>query len=429
MQEIAKNRNTMKRKPCCILFVPLIFLLLTGCDNNDTPVSRDSEEESAEFVVAKAELLDREDLHPFTAYTLGLTSTSGDYVTFRLLANSLTAPTGKFMSSDKKAHGAISGLRFSGKSNTRDRATGLFITLNPSLEDYSFTGTLTLATGSEVKISGSAPLTLKPDKKSLVFSTLLSQVESSDGLTLEFNGNDSYKLSVSFAGISLPSDLTDGDYPLGANKLTVSLACPSLPRCSGGETFDAVIEIKSGTLHAVLNGNVLGGRFESDSFDIAFTLELPGDKKDDKEYTMLPGLLSVSRTGSDFISLKLAQEGIEMIYDEITWQTRYKGTGLLLSLEIYAKDGVLSEGKYTISTQEQPMTFRAGWNPGDIYNIGVEYENWGTCLYDLSESGTAIRHITDGIVTVTRDEGTYSIRLVNSIICAAYTGPVHKPEE
>jgi len=419
----------MKQKPCCIIFISLIFLLLISCDSNDAPFSRDSEEECAEFVVAKAELLDQEDLHPFTAYTLGLTSTSGDYISFKLLTNSLIAPSGKYISSDEKAHGAISSLRFSGKSNARERATDLFITLNQTPECYSFTGSLTLASGSEVKISGSAPLTLKPHKKSLVFSTLISQVENSDGLTLEFNDNESYRLYVSFPGISLPSDLTEGDYPLGINRLTISLACASLPRCTGGETLDAVIEIKSGTLRATLNGNVLGGQFKSESFDIAFTLELPDDKKDEKEYTALSKLLSVSKSDSDVLSLKLAEEGVEMAYDEITWQPQYKGTGLLLNLEIYAKEGILSEGKYTISTQKQPMTFHAGWNPGDIYNIGVEFENWGTCLYDLSESGMSIEHITDGIVTVTREGETYNIRLVSSIVCAAYTGPVHKPEE
>ena len=109
-----------------------------------------------------------------------------------------------------------------------------------------------------------------------------------------------------------------------------------------------------------------------------------------------------------------------------TWQTVWTGTGNYLALDIYSADGYLHEGTYTACAaggQIAEGEFGIGWDPGDLWGIGMVFENWGTCWWSVS-GGAAVAEakVLDGTLTVAVDGETYTITLESSAVNARYVG-------
>lgn len=413
--------------------IPAIAALaLWGCGGQDGPTPP-KDHEAKKFTVVSATILGSEEGECTNSYMVGLTSEKGDYLSFRLTTSAFRSPSGTYRICDEAAHGAISDFNYSDRDNMRERGKSLALSLSPTPSGYMFSGSIATASGTTIPVSGSAALGFPRFSKMLIFSTLSSCEESSQGVTLNFDRptekeGESYSLSVTLPGAEKLADVAGGDYSLTDCPATFGATFPCLSADGGVTSGEFKVSVAEGTLHTSLTGNVLAGNFKWDNFDISFSCEVPG-KEDTTEYTELTRLISSRKTDSGFISVKMAQEGVTVSYDPITWQTKYTGQGLMVDLEIHAPDGILQEGRYPAADRQLPGTFRAGWDPGDIYGIGVEFTNWGTCAYTLSEAGMEVKHITDGVVNVAKEGENYTVTIVGSGIAARYTGPITQATE
>lgn len=408
----------------------LCCIISSGCGRTSEP-ARPEEEPVTDFTAVKAEIAATEGYLTTDCYSIDFTSDDGKILSMTLTSHSLLLPAGTYRSNKTRAHGTITDLHFSNPSDLRERASGAVLTLTPDGTGYALSGTLSTNKTKDITVKGNVAIDFKPTARTLTFASLASCDESSDGVVLHFIGDvqngESYEFSVKLSEYQKLADIGGGEYSFEYNPGLLCAKFTELTESGNIAPGEASQTITSGTLYTSLNGNVLSGIAELPAHSIRFTCEIPG--KAETEYTELPQLLSVKQTSDDFISIKTAQKTVVMNYNPVTWQTEYTGEGLMLDLEIHAPDGTLSAGKYTVSDKAMPGTFRAGWNPGDIYGIGIDFENWGSCLYRFGSEGKKVTHIGDGLVTVSKDGETYTITLVSSSVAARYTGPIPKATE
>ena len=129
----------------------------------------------------------------------------------------------------------------------------------------------------------------------------------------------------------------------------------------------------------------------------------------DPEPTALSVLQSASKSDG-LVTLQLATAGISQEYVEVSagnWQPVWKGEGKYLALDLYSPDGYLHDGKYRASAQGGVVgegEFGRGWDPGDIYNMGWEFTDWGTCLWTVANGAATATKITGGLVAVSSEE-------------------------
>ena len=110
--------------------------------------------------------------------------------------------------------------------------------------------------------------------------------------------------------------------------------------------------------------------------------------------------------GTMSVTMNLATPGISQGYDE-NWQQVWTGEGGYLALDLYSDDGYLHDGTYTASAQGgviEPGQFGIGWDPGDLWGIGMVFENWGTCWWEVKDGKATATKITDGLVNVSSRE-------------------------
>lgn len=130
--------------------------------------------------------------------------------------------------------------------------------------------------------------------------------------------------------------------------------------------------------------------------------------------------------GTQSISLVLASEDISSSFNPATFQTVYSGTGNYLAVDFYSTDGRLEPGIYTPaeSSAMSPMTYGKGWDPGDLWGIGIMFENWGTCWWTVTDGATEARHIEDGDIKVECTGGVYTISYNKDGIFFEYKGTI-----
>ena len=137
------------------------------------------------------------------------------------------------------------------------------------------------------------------------------------------------------------------------------------------------------------------------------------------------------------LTMNLASAGISSEIDWSTYTQVWKGEGGYLALDLYSEDGYLAEGIYkpcaTAGTL-LPGEFGIGWDPGDLYGIGMVFENWGTCWWKVSGGAAAAEYkITEGIVTVRKVEAGWQIawgkEYPTEIVFEGAIEALTKPEE
>lgn len=140
----------------------------------------------------------------------------------------------------------------------------------------------------------------------------------------------------------------------------------------------------------------------------------------DPEPIRLTNLISATSNvanGTKSLTINLGTDGISSTAEPPTWQPVWTGTGNYLALDIYSADGYLHEGTYTASAVGGTINegeFGIGWDPGDIWGIGMVFENWGTCWWDVADGAVTINQkVTEGTVTVTRKGSKWVIELVS----------------
>lgn len=142
--------------------------------------------------------------------------------------------------------------------------------------------------------------------------------------------------------------------------------------------------------------------------------------------------------GTKSVTLNLGDGNFTSEFDMTTYQTIYKGAGNYLAIDLYSEDGYLAAGTYKPCAQGGVINkgeYGIGWDPGDIYNVGMEFFNWGTCWWTVDETATpqtSAQKITTGDITVALNGNTYTITVDNGELLAQFVGEipqVTKPAE
>ena len=148
--------------------------------------------------------------------------------------------------------------------------------------------------------------------------------------------------------------------------------------------------------------------------------------------TKLTNVLSASSnvaSGTKSVTVQLATDGISKEYDMTTYQEVWTGTGAYLAADFYSEDGYLAAGTYMPSADPlnpQPGEYVIGWDPGDLWNIGMVFENWGTCWWNVNNGTTSATKVTAGEIYVAYDKKskTYTIDIDNGTQYAQFVGEI-----
>lgn len=147
-----------------------------------------------------------------------------------------------------------------------------------------------------------------------------------------------------------------------------------------------------------------------------------GDGGEDIDYTIVPSFLGLT-PGDGIVTVYLGEEGMKFENNGVT------GVGNYFKFDAFSADGTtLAPGTYTASAEGGKVTegtFGIGWDPGDIWGIGWEFTNWGTCYMTRAEdnSETGIK-IEDGTMEIEEDGGNYVIKVKSSAMNIKYEGPL-----
>ena len=184
----------------------------------------------------------------------------------------------------------------------------------------------------------------------------------------------------------------------------------------GTYTFDGIVKLGNGENYS----------FKWTGSGLAWT-GLPELKK----LSVVTSAQSNLANGVKSITLNLSDGNWSSTLDMTTWQTVYTGKGNYLAIDIYSEDGYLAAGTYSPSATGgviEKGQYGIGWDPGDIYNMGMMFENWGTCWWTVDEAATpqtSAEKITTGNITVAIDENSvYTITVDNGELYVQFTGEI-----
>ena len=269
--------------------------------------------------------------------------------------------------------------------------------------------------------SAIGPMTGKYEKPVVYeMNTLASQsVEKGDKyrtFTVELSGDNA---SMTLKMVNDKYFLADGSYtPAPADQAKKNTYIVG----NGGTTFNN-IPVETGSIKVVQGEGTYsfaGMLWLADESVIEIKSTVALVYEADPEPIRLTTLLSATSnvaSGTKSLTINLGTDGISSTTEPPTWQPVWTGTGNYLALDIYSADGYLHEGTYTASAAGGTINegeFGIGWDPGDIWNIGIAFENWGTCWWDVADGAATINQkVTEGSVTVTRKGSKWVIELVS----------------
>ena len=269
--------------------------------------------------------------------------------------------------------------------------------------------------------SAIGPMTGKYEKPVVYeMNTLASQsVEKGDKyrtFTVELSGDNA---SITLKMVSDKYFLADGIYtPAPADQAKKNTYIVG----NGGTTFKN-IPVETGSIKVAQGEGTYsfaGMLWLADESVIEIKSTVALVYEADPEPVRLTTLLSATSnvaSGTKSLTINLGTDGISSTAEPPTWQPVWTGTGNYLALDIYSADGYLHEGTYTASAAGGTINegeFGIGWDPGDLWGIGMVFENWGTCWWDVAGGAATINQkVTEGSVTVTRKGSKWVIELVS----------------
>ena len=269
--------------------------------------------------------------------------------------------------------------------------------------------------------SAIGPMTGKYEKPVVYeMNTLASQsVEKGDKyrtFTVELSGDNA---SMTLKMVSDKYFLADGSYtPAPADQAKKNTYIVG----NGGTTFND-IPVETGSIKVAQGEGTYsfaGMLWLADESVIEIKSTVALVYEADPEPIRLTTLLSATSnvaSGTKSLTINLGTDGISSTSEPPTWQPVWTGTGNYLALDIYSADGYLHEGTYTASAAGGTINegeFGIGWDPGDLWGIGMVFENWGTCWWDVAGGAATINQkVTEGSVTVTRKGSKWVIELVS----------------
>ena len=348
---------------------------------------------------------------------------------------------------------------------------------------YSFAGMLWLADESVIEIKSTVALVYEADPEPIRLTTLLSATSNvasgtksltinlgTDGisstaepptwqpvwtgtgnyLALDIYSADGYLHEGTYTASAAGGTINEGEFGIGwdpGDIWNIGIAFENWGTCwwdvaGGAATINQkvtegsvtvtrkgskwVIELVSGE-----GKSMLWTKFEGAIDALTDPALGGGGNVDDTDYVELTKLLSATSNvanGTKSLTLNLGTDGISSTTDPTTWQTVWEGEGNYLALDIYSEDGKLYTGTYNACATAGTINegeFGIGWDPGDIWNIGIAFENWGTCWWNVADgAAVAAGKVTDGTVQVLVKGTDLVIKLKSTLVNAKFTYPV-----
>ena len=348
---------------------------------------------------------------------------------------------------------------------------------------YSFAGILWLADESVIEIKSTVALVYEADPEPIRLTTLLSATSNvasgtksltinlgTDGisstsepptwqpvwtgtgnyLALDIYSADGYLHEGTYTASAAGGKINEGEFGIGwdpGDIWNIGIAFENWGTCwwdvaGGAATINQkvtegsvtvtrkgskwVIELVSGE-----GKSMLWTKFEGAIDALTDPALGGGGNVDDTDYVELTKLLSATSNvanGTKSLTLNLGTDGISSTTDPNTWQTVWEGEGNYLALDIYSEDGKLYTGTYNACATAGTINegeFGIGWDPGDIWNIGIAFENWGTCWWNVADgAAVAAGKVTDGTVQVLVKGTDLVIKLKSTLVNAKFTYPV-----
>lgn len=194
--------------------------------------------------------------------------------------------------------------------------------------------------------------------------------------------------------------LAPGQYLLGADEIGKAILAKTKVNGAAAKEGYILVNKKDGkyTIIAQIDGNAL-----------AWTGELPF-KADPapKKLTQLFQAQSNLANGTNSLTLQLGTDGISSEFDMTTYQTVWKGEGGYLALDIFSDDGYLHDGDYkanAVGGVINPGEFGIGYDTTMDFGWGpMEFKDWGTCWWTVSNGAATAEKILGGLVKVSSEE-------------------------
>ncbi|MGM9792399.1 MAG: hypothetical protein ACI3Y4_08385 [Candidatus Cryptobacteroides sp.] len=336
--------------------------------------------------------------------------------------------------------------------------------------DYAFSGTVWLADGSSVKINAKVTLVYEPDPEPVILSTVLSassnvangtptvslslaqegisSVQNPDWTTtwygegyylaLDLYSADGYLHEGTYSACAAGGQVTEGTFGIGWDPGDIfgwGIEFTDWGTCwwsvSGGAAKSEK-KITEGTVTVERDGNkwiidlqsgegkdMIWGRFEGEIPALA-----DPSSQGEVKYKELTKVLSANTQNAGMLTLQFATEDVTSTFNPENWQTTYSGTGFYLALDIYSADQTLAPGTYKACAEGGKIgegEFGIGY---DTEMWGMQFYNWGTCWWTVTDGATSAEKVLDGTVEVSLEGDTYTVALQSSTVNARYIGPV-----
>ena len=322
-------------------------------------------------------------------------------------------------------------------------------------DDTDYTELVTLLSATSNVANGTPSLTINMASEGVVGTydpATWSTVYSGTGnyLALDIYSADGKLYTGEYKAGTAGGAIADGEFGIGwdpGDLWGIGMVFENWGTCwwtvdNGATSAEKVVD---GTVNVSVEGDNLVIKLKSSVADAKFTYPIAqftdsygtpievvnlggGNDEPSVEYTELVTLLSATSNvagGTPSVTINMATDGVTGTYDPATWSTVYSGSGYYLALDVYSADGKLAPGTYTACATGGAIAegeFGIGWDPGDLWGIGMVFENWGTCWWTVDNGVTSAEKVVDGTLTVEVDGDTYTITLESSLVNAQYVG-------
>ena len=322
-------------------------------------------------------------------------------------------------------------------------------------DDTDYTELVTLLSATSNVANGTPSLTINMASEGVVGTydpATWSTVYSGTGnyLALDIYSADGKLYTGEYKAGTAGGAIADGEFGIGwdpGDLWGIGMVFENWGTCwwtvdNGATSAEKVVD---GTVNVSVEGDNLVIKLKSSVADAKFTYPIAqftdsygtpievvnlggGNDEPSVEYTELVTLLSATSNvagGTPSVTINMATDGVTGTYDPATWSTVYSGSGYYLALDVYSADGKLAPGTYTACAAGGAIAegeFGIGWDPGDLWGIGMVFENWGTCWWTVDNGVTSAEKVVDGTLTVEVDGDTYTITLESSLVNAQYVG-------
>ncbi len=129
---------------------------------------------------------------------------------------------------------------------------------------------------------------------------------------------------------------------------------------------------------------------------------------------------------NNLITLNLATEGVNAT-DNGMGGFNWSGNGQYLALDIYSSDGNLAPGIYKPSSKGGEAgagQWGIGWDPGDLWGIGMVFTNWGTCWWSVADGAVSAEKLSSGDITVTKTGSSFTISYNSNGLWIEFNGAI-----